>query len=122
MIRKREIALILSVLVLAGVFFLYEHFLGAEEGDCVVVELNGEEYASYQLNQDGEYRIETENGYNILKIQEGKADMIDADCRDKICVKEKPASMDGQTIVCLPHKVVVTVRSSREKEIDGVAR
>ena len=46
---------------------------------------------------------------NIIIIKDGKASMAKADCPDKICVNHAAISKKGETIVCLPHKVVVEV-------------
>ena len=58
---------------------------------------------------------------NTLTIAERKADMTDADCPDLLCVHQKAISKDGETIVCLPNKVVVTVISSEKSDMDAVA-
>ncbi len=47
--------------------------------------------------------------YNVLLIKDGQASMTEADCPDLICVHHKPVSREGETIVCLPHKLVVEV-------------
>ena len=38
--------------------------------------------------------------------------MTDADCPDKICVNHATISDVGESIVCLPHRVVVEIVSS----------
>ena len=55
-------------------------------------------------------------------IKDGKADMIHADCPDKICVHQKAVSAENETIVCLPNKIVVTVTNSNEEGMDGFAQ
>ena len=45
--------------------------------------------------------------------------MIEADCPDRLCVKQKAICKNGETIVCLPHKVVVEIRSQEENLLDG---
>ena len=47
--------------------------------------------------------------------------MIEADCNDKICVNTRPARKDGQSVVCLPNRVVVEIRSIEQDDIDGVS-
>ena len=37
--------------------------------------------------------------------------MAEADCPDRLCVRRGPVRYAGETIICLPHKLVVTVRS-----------
>lgn len=68
-------------------------------------------------------KIKTELGYNIIEIENGGAVMHDADCPDKICLKEGFKDKVGQTIVCLPHRVVVEIKGSNKPktEPDGVA-
>ena len=35
--------------------------------------------------------------------------MEDADCPDKVCVKTGKIKSPGQTVVCLPHRVVIEI-------------
>ena len=51
----------------------------------------------------------------------GKAKMTDADCPDQLCVHQKAASKNHESIICLPNKVVVEVDGSEESEFDAVA-
>ena len=49
--------------------------------------------------------------------------MKEADCPDQICRKHKAIDKSGETIVCLPHKVVIEVEAdTREQELDGITR
>lgn len=54
-------------------------------------------------------RIVLNNGINILYIKYGYAYMYDADCKDKICIKQGKINVAGQSIVCLPNKISITV-------------
>lgn len=84
--------------------------LTMDEGQYVTVSVNGVETARYPLNKDRETVIETgEDGVNRLVIREGQALVSEANCPDKICAGHRPISMEGETIVCLPHKVVVAI-------------
>ena len=48
--------------------------------------------------------------------------MIEADCRDQLCVNQKAISADGESIICLPNKIVVEVESDKESELDAVMK
>lgn len=63
----------------------------------------------YPLNVEREVIIEQDNAINILRISDGHADMTEADCPDRICVHSKPISKIGESIICLPHGIIVTV-------------
>jgi len=108
---KNDVILIcglIVVLVLAGLALM----LLRGEGDVVVVEADGKQYGSYSLSIDRTVEIRTgENGeeLNLLVIKDGKAHVEEATCRDGICAAHRPIFRQGESIVCLPHKVVITV-------------
>lgn len=68
-----------------------------------------------------EIKIKTKLGNNTVKISDDGAQMIDADCRDLLCVKEGHKTKAGQTIVCLPNKVVVEIKGEDKVQIDGAS-
>ena len=47
--------------------------------------------------------------------------MIDADCPDQLCVKQKKISLKNETIVCLPNKVVIEIEGADSSQLDAVA-
>lgn len=103
--HKRDAVLILS-LILISVIMLVAFSLLRGSGDHVQVELDGELVASYPLDRDGEYPI---GEGNILAIEDGEAYMKHADCPDKTCMRSRAISKRGQSIICLPNKVAVSV-------------
>ena len=112
---KNDILLIGAVIILSIIAFAVIKFT-AKEGANVRVIKGGEITDVYSLETDGEYQIITgENGEyeNILVIKNGEAFMKSANCPDKICVNHSPVSKDGQSIICLPHKLVVEVFSEQ---------
>ena len=97
-------ALLAAVMLLgAGMYF----FRG--DGDAVTVTVDGALYGTYPLTVDTAVDIPTDGGYNRLVVRDGAAFMDAADCPDGICAAHHPISRNGESIVCLPHKVVVTV-------------
>ena len=58
---------------------------------------------------------------NTVVVKNHAVSVSYADCPDKICKNHKSISKSGETIVCLPNKVTVTVEGG-ENEIDGVAK
>ena len=48
--------------------------------------------------------------------------VVAADCPDGVCVSQGKISRPGQSIVCLPHHLVVRVQGAEEAEVDGIAR
>ena len=107
------IAVLLAVLLLIGAAVL----LFRSEGDTVTVTVDGKLYATYSLSEDVTVEIRTGeqgNQVNRLVIRDHRAYVESATCPDGICAAHKPISRNGESIVCLPHRVVVAVKTSEQ--------
>ena len=103
------IAALLAVVAIAGACLYF--FRG--EGDTVTVSVDGTVIATYPLNVDRVEDIHTDgDGHNRLIIRDGKAWVETASCPDGICAAHKPIHREGESIVCLPNKVVITVHTA----------
>lgn len=88
----------------------------------VVIYKDGQVFAAVPLTVERTVVVEDENGSrNVIRVEDGKAEMIEASCPDQICVHSRPVQKNGQSIICLPNRVSVEVRSTQENEIDGVS-
>ena len=116
--HKRDFVLIGIVLVLIVATCLVVA-LTKETGACVIVRVDGQQVATYSLLEDGEYSLN--GGTNILRIQDGKAFLVDADCPDKNCVNRGKIDQTGESIICLPNRLTVTVYGAQDSEVDLVS-
>lgn len=120
--KKNDIYLIVIILLISlATAVLFQVFL-KQDGAVVLVTVNGEEYGKYSLNDNQSICIESNNGQNILVIQDGAAYMAEASCPDHVCVNTGRISAGGEVIVCLPNQVIVTVVSSYKGEYDEIAK
>lgn len=117
--KKNDWTLIGVIAVLALAIWGLNNLGRNTERAQVEVTVDGEFYGTFPLDDRDTQVIEI-NGTNTLTIRDGAADMTDADCPDKLCVHQKAISADGESIICLPNKVVVTVASQEEAEYDAV--
>lgn len=114
--KKNDLILIVSVILISlSAFFILK--FTKSDGETVTVSVDGSIYGTYDLNKDDIIDI---NGTNTLVIEDNKAYMKDAHCPDKLCVKQKAISKDGESIICLPNKVIVTVESHSQSDVDAV--
>lgn len=97
------IAILLFISVCACLFV----FFNQKSGEAVSVEVDGAVVGVYPLSRDGEFSLA--DGSNILVIEDGRAFMKSADCPDKTCVRSRAVSKVGESIVCLPNRVSVSV-------------
>lgn len=74
-----------------------------------------------KVNEPYEEKItDGHGGYNIIRIENGRIAIIESNCPDKICVNQGYIDNGAVPIVCLPHKLSVTIIDG-EKDIDAVA-
>ena len=63
--------------------------------------------------------IESEYGFNLIEIADEKVRVIEASCPDKVDVRQGYISKIGETIVCLPNKMIVEIKGmDKDQEID----
>ena len=106
----------LLVAISALSFFL----LSPGGGSYVEVYADGELIKVMPLSTDAEFIYQHEEGSkNVITVKGGKVAVTYADCADKICMQYPATDRAGSTIICLPHKLVVTVRGGQEG-YDGV--
>ena len=110
--KKQDGILILVLLTAAAVFFLGYRFWNRKTPEEVVVYVGEQEYARFPIKRDRELLIETEKGINRLIVKDKKADVTEGSCPDKICVRQSPISQTGETIVCMPNQVIVTIEQA----------
>lgn len=111
--------LVVLVLGIAGIFYLRTGETGAQ----VIVTVDGEVYGTYSLAENQKIPIIKEGiTTNLLVVEDGTADMTEADCPDKLCVHQRAISKNNETIVCLPNRVVVQVTGGEESGFDSIAK
>lgn len=107
-IKKRD--LILAAILLLAAAFLYLYGGRRDSAARAQVTSGGQVIAELDLNQDQELDVTgPQGGRNHLIIKDGRIWCSEADCPDKLCVQQGEQSLDGDTIVCLPNQMAVTI-------------
>jgi hypothetical protein len=99
-----------------------------QASSLAVVTLDGREI--HRINLDlvanpYELRVETNQGeYNLIRVEKGRIRVIEASCPDQIDVKQGWISNAHQSIICLPHRLVIRILKDDPEAtttIDGLA-
>ena len=107
--NKIEKALWIIILGVVVALFLFLKF-SANDGEQVIVKVDKKEIARYDLNTDREVIIDgKDGGKNTLVIKDGKAYIKDATCPDKLCEHQGKIHMVGQSLICLPNRVIIEI-------------
>ena len=100
------------VLVLALLAAALYMILAPTQGRSAEIYVDGTLVATVRL--DHQERIDL-LGLTVV-VEEGGIHVEDADCPDKICERMGKISKAGETIICLPNKVVIKILGKGEVE------
>ena len=110
-LKIRTVIFICSILFISFLLFLFQN---QNSGSFVCVNINGVT-TYYDLNVDNE--IVLNGGSNTLVIKDGYVFMKNANCPDKICIKQGKINKKGETISCLPNKITISISSDDDIDI-----
>ncbi len=105
------------VLLVLGVVSLLA-LPGGEKGGRAEVYVSGKLELTIDLGEDGDYRVQTAHGYNVLTVENGQLFVSDADCSDEICMDFGRIDRKNQSIICLPHDLTVIIISGEDDGVD----
>ncbi len=110
-----DLILVGAVLAAALAVYALVNVLG-RDGQTVVVTVDGTVIAEKPITVNDAVEIKDADGYNRVVIDNREVYMESADCPDKVCVKTGRISRAGETIICLPHKVVVEIKGGEDAD------
>lgn len=122
-LTKGDKIIVAAVLGLAlFVYVIFTFCIAAGLPSELEIFVDGKIYASYNLqnlNEKKEVEIKTKFGTNVLEIDKDGARMLDASCPDKRDIKDGKITKAGQTLICIPNRVMVKL-SGNNNEVDRV--
>lgn len=121
MFKKWDIIVIILLMLLS---FIPEIILGTMLGrnynnTYAEITIEGNLYKKILLSEhrgEEEFKINTTKGYNLVVLKDDSIAIIDANCPDKICLKPSFISKPGESIVCLPHKLMIEIKGNKDND------
>lgn len=109
--KRNELFLAGGLLLLIILFFVGNQLFFGKNAMNAEVSVEGEVIGTFPLSKELDMVIHGYNGgTNHLIIKDGGVSIIEASCPDKVCVHQGIAKAAGQPLVCLPNKVIVTIK------------
>lgn len=119
--KKYDVVLVICILIIAGGIWGIFKLLPTDAKAVVVVKQNNKEIGRYSLGKEQRISIpDAEGGYNIMIISRGEVSITDADCPDQLCVKQRAISHKRESIICLPHDLIIQIDNGKESNLDAV--
>ena len=118
-LKKADILVIILIVILSFLIYFFTNKLPKEDENIskkVVITVDGKIYKEVPLTKktDEKIDINTVYGKNEVIIEKGEVHMHESNCKDKICIKMGKISIPGDSIICLPNRVMVKIVSDKK--------
>lgn len=120
MIRKADIFLAIF-LIISGLLVSCFFVSGKDAGSTVNITVNGELHSTYPLSEDRTVEVAENNHINKITIKDSHVSMTFSDCPNQDCVKHRTVSKNGESIICLPHKLIVEIEGD-DPSFDAISQ
>ena len=112
---------LIGVAITAGIYIPKTVGADSYPDDAVQLEVcrEGEVLMTLSLLENTRQRVDCDGGYNVFSVSEGKVVMEEADCHDGICMRSGAIGNTQDTIVCLPHRLVLKIVKTDVKTDDS---
>ena len=108
-LRKGDFVLLFLFLACAALVAFSPLAYASSEAKRVRITCRGEEFGVYPLEEDARITVSQEGHTNVIAIENHSVYMESADCHNQVCVDTGVIRRTGETIVCLPNRVVVEI-------------
>lgn len=105
--------------LLIAVLLIWHPWQGRADGEILVI-VTPDETIEYALSENRTIELESRGIHLCIEIVDGKAFVRESDCPDGVCVASASISKTGETILCAPAGVSLTVKGG-EGDVDFVA-
>ncbi len=103
--------IITAVIVLIGItaFIVFESV--KQNGKTAVISVDGKIIQQINLEDTENKTFALEEFENItFEVKNGKIRVVSSDCPDKICKNTGFISKSGESIICMPNKMIVEIK------------
>lgn len=108
--HKKEVILIVIIIAISCILLIVNKIIFSKPARYLEITVDGNVVEKLDLNHDTEILV---NGYqggtNRIVIEGGKVHVSDATCPDKICIHQGTIEQTGESIVCLPNRMIAQI-------------
>lgn len=120
--NRRDILFIVILIVLIVSLFLVRKCIYNSEEQNVEITQDGVILYVLSINENQTITLDNEFGYNVIQIKDGKVYMETSDCNGQDCIRQGRIDREGASVICLPHKLMISVRGGNNAHIDSMAK
>ena len=114
-IKKMDIVIIAVLILLSFTphLIFFKTSQKSSKNNYAIIKVDGKIHKKIDLSKvkkSEKVNLNLPNGKNTLLIKNNSIQMDSANCNDALCVKQGNISKVGQTIICLPHKLIIEIK------------
>ena len=114
-IKKMDIVIIVLLLIISFTphLIFFKTSQKSSKNNYAIIQVDGKIHKKIDLSKvkkSEKVNLNLPNGKNTLLIKNNSIQMDSANCNDALCVKQGNISKVGQTIICLPHKLIIEIK------------
>ncbi|NPV53348.1 MAG: NusG domain II-containing protein [Firmicutes bacterium] len=123
--KKGDALLLIAISVTVALTLALGHILTPRMGGsaasrlAVTIKVDGRMYRTMPLEPVGHktFKIRTKRGgYALLEMRDGKIRIAESNCPEQVCVRTGWISRPGQSIICVPNRVMVYINDMDESD------
>ena len=114
-IKKMDIVIIAVLLIISFTphLIFFKTSQKSSKNNYAIIKVDGKIHKKIDLSnvkKSEKVNLNLPNGKNTLLVENNSIEMKSANCNDALCVKQGNISKVGQTIICLPHKLIIEIK------------
>jgi len=116
-INTKPLDFVIIFLLFIASFSTLFFFATGSKGAQAELRISGKVIKTFDLNKNQTWTYRDKDGdYNKIQVKNGEIAVVEANCKDQIDVQRGYISKTRETIVCLPHNLVIEVMSGQKDE------
>ena len=97
------------IVICFALYFLQNRSYDPDDPGQAYIYLDGELQRVLDLSEDTSFKLECDDGYNIICVESGFIYVKESDCKSHTCVKTGSISDNGAFIACIPHGLFIRI-------------
>ena len=123
-LTKTDYIIIFFFLTVSLIIFLFFKICFVDTSDRILmIQTDGDLYATYNLEllkENIELNIDSPEGEFKILVSKDNVRVLNSGCEDNIC-KRNIIKNPGESIVCVPSKILIKIVSDSKFNVDSVA-
>lgn len=122
--KKMDYIIIVILIIFSFIpHFIYSNVASKNSKNLyATIKVNGNVYTTIDLPVSSEKRlsISSDHGNNTIIINGNEIKIVDADCKDKLCIEQGNISKIGNTLICLPNELIIEIKGDEYDSSDDL--